>query len=256
MEPARHRSSIGRGWIVAIVVEFALALSFVVGLSLDTARRDWERSHVPCLMLSSWDRVPDSIHESGEVARPVAFAWMSCRVFRFQASPFFPTHVERFRQLRIVPNDMVGRELTPGEIDAWRPVLSRWFRDNEQPRLAEEVLLPDSSEHHRLWFMNLANGVFVTIPILGGLAFVVFAVPPWIRTQRALMERRRFERSHRCPHCGYDLRASGARCPECGEVASTETDYGHRPHAPSRIEMSAPFTVPSPFRSALPPKPH
>ena len=56
-----------------------------------------------------------------------------------------------------------------------------------------------------------------------GLAFpcwlpaITFGVVPalWIRATR---HRRRRERVGMCPQCGYDLRASRERCPECGTV--------------------------------------
>jgi hypothetical protein len=46
---------------------------------------------------------------------------------------------------------------------------------------------------------------------------VVFVVPPVLRVP--YVARRRW-RSHRglCPRCGYDLRATPGRCPECGTV--------------------------------------
>jgi len=44
-----------------------------------------------------------------------------------------------------------------------------------------------------------------------------FAVPPAMTLVRALRRRRRGRRGL-CRQCGYDLRASPQRCPECGSV--------------------------------------
>ncbi len=69
------------------------------------------------------------------------------------------------------------------------------------------------------------DGIFVAVPVWG-LAIVsgLVVIPPVLRAWR----RRRCARSRRCQglcvHCGYDLRASAERCPECGAV----TPEGHR----------------------------
>jgi len=59
------------------------------------------------------------------------------------------------------------------------------------------------------WAMSIPHWLVVLI-----LLFL-----PGIALRRRLRERRRrrLVESHRCPHCGYDLRASGQYCPECGK---------------------------------------
>jgi hypothetical protein len=46
---------------------------------------------------------------------------------------------------------------------------------------------------------------------------MLFAVLPSVRL-RAILRTRRRNRAGLCPHCGYDLRATPERCPECGSA--------------------------------------
>ena len=58
-----------------------------------------------------------------------------------------------------------------------------------------------------IWFRR------VTLPY--AFVILVFALPATIALSRSLRRRRRI-RAGCCVACGYDLRASSARCPECG----------------------------------------
>lgn len=57
------------------------------------------------------------------------------------------------------------------------------------------------------------------------------AVIPAMSLRATLRRRtaRKRVRNHQCASCGYDLRASTNRCPECGQsVPATETEYADR----------------------------
>jgi hypothetical protein len=58
---------------------------------------------------------------------------------------------------------------------------------------------------------------------------LVTALAPAAGVVRLLRRRRRRHRGM-CPSCGYDLRASPERCPECGEVVRNPRDLEPRDH--------------------------
>lgn len=76
-----------------------------------------------------------------------------------------------------------------------------------------------------LWGFKLAGGTFtIGSQTPGYHALLVphwavalpLAVPPLVWA-RGRLRRRRWAKQGRCRHCGYDLRGSPERCPECGE---------------------------------------
>lgn len=66
-----------------------------------------------------------------------------------------------------------------------------------------------------LYTVLSSGGNMKVVVIPYGLLFVLFAILPSFRAQRFRRQYRR-KRMGLCLRCGYDLRASTIRCPECG----------------------------------------
>jgi hypothetical protein len=84
--------------------------------------------------------------------------------------------------------------------------------------LAGDPSVSDLAKIRDQWHQRLDQEVFAIQhwKVVGLTAVLpVFAATRALR-RRAL--RRRHQRNSRCPTCGYDLRASPERCPECGDV--------------------------------------
>jgi hypothetical protein len=90
---------------------------------------------------------------------------------------------------------------------------------------------------HRLW-----------IPYW--LLLTLAAILPLIRIIRWNRHRRQILIGH-CPICGYDLRASAHRCPECG----TPIHPPPTPQSPPEAATSTASSLPPPIQSQHPPQP-
>ena len=64
-------------------------------------------------------------------------------------------------------------------------------------------------------------GTAVTVP--HGYVIAVLLALPAVAQGAAMIARRSRARRGHCPSCGYDLRATPERCPECGAVAAVQT---------------------------------
>jgi hypothetical protein len=84
-------------------------------------------------------------------------------------------------------------------------------------------LNPSEISVERLGFL-WARGTYASLLVtpLWFLA-LLFAILPALHL-RAAMRSRILRRAGHCPRCGYDLRATPDRCPECGTEGALATD--------------------------------
>ena len=109
---------------------------------------------------------------------------------------------------------MFSWTVTPYRDDAYGAV--RWheqFRWNfGLPRFSQET-----DPRGTFWSVDDVKLVRRSVEVPWWCPAVTFALLPAARTFRRRQHRRR-RRAGLCPRCGYDLRATPGRCPECGGV--------------------------------------
>jgi hypothetical protein len=114
-----------------------------------------------------------------------------------------------------------------------------WLGDAPYPALGQA-----SSAANRLGFYHsyrrdgtYAYALTIVAPFWS-LALVFGVLPTWALAG-ALRRRLRKPRRGHCDGCGYDLRASPDRCPECGEVVAASWGEKEGHHALSRPSSDA-----------------
>ena len=111
-----------------------------------------------------------------------------------------------------------------------RPRKPRYIRETQQAGFNRLLLLSDTGENWIDWQWHgfahyqysRRNGVvnaiwivpFWAIAIATSLLPILWIMARW----RSYINKRRAKRLGCCPVCGYDLRATPDRCPECGRV--------------------------------------
>jgi hypothetical protein len=130
----------------------------------------------------------------------------------------------------------VGRELVvrggglrsaDGRVEVWRGIDPWTFMDSADPYRPPHAVLGALGIGHAAWTWHTSPGGFLSRGVRFHLALpaVLTAVLPVAAVLRRLVRRARAgsaagrRRSGLCGRCGYDLRASAGRCPECGTVA-------------------------------------
>jgi hypothetical protein len=96
---------------------------------------------------------------------------------------------------------------------------SFWARSNSPPGSQPVTLTPSESILNRMGFGSIEWPAHLAVWFPCWLLCITFAVLPLLWLQRRWRRSRRIGHG-RCQTCGYDLRATPERCPECGAVAA------------------------------------
>jgi hypothetical protein len=185
---------------------FPLILAVISALIFGGAVTVWIRSHVVG-ELWRWQRSLDSSIRHGNLRIVVHFAKGTLYTSTRSSEAYDPRYIETSRRW----NAQYGFEALRHETGVKARPLS-YARATNEGRSYSWL----GFEHHRWQDTPPPYGSKVTIT----------AVPLWLPTAvsglttgaflRVWWTRRRRQKNGLCTRCGYDLRASPSRCPECG----------------------------------------
>jgi len=178
----------------------AAALSFLLGVA---AAALWVRSHFVIDDFQRFGVIEGRLRERRVLSCVGAVAWA-------QDGPY----VSSFREGLRVGEWRHRQYRTGGLSDGDTPAV--FFVHQATRSQKAGFVLHLGSQDDGTWYATFMPNALVGLPYWTiALAFAALPAAQVRRLLRALRARRR-RAEGRCPACGYDLRASPDRCPECG----------------------------------------
>jgi hypothetical protein len=116
-------------------------------------------------------------------------------------------------------------EKIPGWIERWHrndPPGPQWSSESFKPGrgfLDDTQSVLGFGADHNDFHNNGRHEIYWELVFPHWLPLFVFLILPALQFDRFRLRRRRLSRQY-CAQCGYDLRATPDRCPECGNVPS------------------------------------
>jgi len=158
----------------------------------------------------------------------VGFLWINSRWHTHVAGFFTPAG-----HLQAVASDSTGLLLFFSDVpfgnDCALSADAMSMSAGESNETRDWLFTPGAAKWHFAGF-RVSRGTIAATPSVGwhytalivpyGLLVIVLAILPLRTFRRALVRRRHLRRGH-CLECGYDLRQSPERCPECGARAGS-----------------------------------